>query len=460
MYTLEANEPVQRQRPRTRTLAALAAWAVALTPATSLASGILVSSDEKATQRSFKVYVGFDGKKAVLIEEVLITAEARRIGWIRAFPKVPDLIDDLDAPFDILEERTAVRKPYRVDMQDRLFGPSLVTLLLERLKRGERVEEADPDADIVPRRLKISEGSSQVFVGKTYTSTLTRKRHFPRDLEGWLATNQLALSQSQELVLYRYLDSGWVVIGTLLDTRSKRGGVRAQVGPTRYVFETDAPVHPVLMSVAEPDPSVDFRYWLAAPNALVPAEFDTIWDDTPWEEKLRQPNEFVIRYNQAIGDAVETDLVDVAGVAAPSGGRLVHGAFNFRTRPHTDMQFAPAKKPTELPAPDGQGSPWDIFICMVLGLAPLLFTPEAWFFIYLGARSRAKSEVTGEAPLGMAWWPLYAIAVAAYWAATLTGPARLAALLPTLVGIARLITTSPQTAPKPIRVKFQKKKDG
>jgi len=436
----------------------LTAFVVAA-PSVASADGILLPGDGQVRTKSYKVYVGFDGAKQVLIEQVEIIAEARVVGWLRAFPEEPDLVDDLDAPFDILAERTAPQQPHREVMKERLAGPSLVTVVRYRLAENERLAKRDVDDDIEPRRLSVARSVTEVFRGKTFTSTVTRKRHFPPKLERWLETHELDLSGNEEGLLQAYLDRGWVVLGSLVETRSKGGAVRAIVGPTRYLFDSDVAVHPVNLIQAEADPSVRFDYWVAAPEALAPGEYEARWDTQPWKGADPKPNEFIVSYNQPIDDAIETDLIDVAGIDVPVGGNLMSGAFRFKNRPVRDMEFTPAKAPVAIPEEDGRGSSWDLFICILLGIVPLLYAPESWFFLWLGFRAREKADVTQEWTFGLMLWPLFAIGVGVFWALTLKGPARAAALLPALIGIARLATSGPREQPKAVRVKFEKKKD-
>ncbi len=99
----------------------------------------------------------------------------------------------------------------------------------------------------------------------------------------------------------------------------------------------------------------------------------------------------------------------------------------------------------------------DLFLCMLLGLTPLIYTPESWFLLWWGARARAN-RTSDRQPFATRLWPLFVIVVAIYWAVTLPSAARLAATIPLLIGLTLLIMPRTDHEARRVRVNFSKKK--
>jgi hypothetical protein len=166
---------------------------------------------------------------------------------------------------------------------------------------------------------------------------------------------------------------------------------------------------------------------------------------------------FVVGYNNPVNGS-GVDVEGLLGRNPPEGAELLRADFRYKTAPLHDMQLGPATNAAQVPPSGGRGSGLDIFLCMLLGLAPLLYTPESWFLLWLGARSRAAARPGTPPGLGALLWPLFAIGVAAFWAITLEGAGRSAAILPAIIGVARLLGSPVERAERRVRVDFARKK--
>lgn len=422
------------------------------------ADGIIVGGGEGAAEiLGYETYVAFAGDQQVLVESIRISARAKRIAWIRAFPTAPTVEAVARDFFDILRDESTARGPHRDMVEGDLFGPSLVTLISNRL-RSKGADITEPDTSDWPH-WNFAGDDLETFSGTTQTSTITGANSISKELDAWLAKHALEPTRHERTALLRYCTAGWTLVARLYELGPSTESQRAVIGPTKYALTSEHPVHPVLLAVSRPNASVPYDYFIATATPHVPAEYDTIWNQRPWERNSAAPvDAFIASYNGVITDLLFDQLEGLGLV--DDATQLVRGRIFIKTAPKRDMQFVPARSPTAIPDPGARGGAWDIIVCLLLGLAPLLYTPESWFFLWLGARAREKARMHKETALGSLLWPAFCFAVAAYWLATLTSIGRVAAILPALAGIYAISKSQPAPDGRRIRASFATKQRG
>ena len=418
----------------------------------ALAAGLVAPEGEAAREQRLRVYVSHEGDTETLVEEVELDTDAERFGWLRVFPSIPTEVRPVDPGFfDALDHATKVERPFREVLDDSLFGPSIVTLVGSRFHKATTTRAGAEDL-APPKRFRVELAGISWFKLDTATATLSWGGSLPEPLEAWLTTNGFKLGRLDRLVVVRYLSRGWVLGAAILE--GPRVG-RARLGPTLYRFASPEPIHPVMMHVIRDSERVNFEYYALGKAPLVGAEFDTLWLRRPWEGHPTEPASFVATYSQPVDITLSLDLETLLGKRPAPASHLTRSTFRFKDAPTRDITFTPAKNPEPLPGTDRRGSLLDVLLCMLLGLTPLLYTPESWFLIWISARARDRRG--RNAPPGLALWPFYAVAVALFWFFALEGAGRAAAVLPMLIGIRQLATPA-RRDPRPVRATFKKEK--
>jgi hypothetical protein len=394
-----------------------------------------------------------DGKES-LIEELEITSTSPRFVWLRAFPTAPTVASGRPELFRTLEAGTVVEEPLNEQVRRLLFGPSVVTLITRRLA-GARPE---PEDDYREELRTTSIDPPLVFSGKVTTSTITYELVLPPELAAWFGAQGITPTEELERELARYLNRDWLLVGTAVSDAAPSSTGRARLGPIRYDFATESMLYPQIGLDRPWVRTPPTELYLIGDAPLAPTTLRTLWDARSWEKKSKPRSELVVTWAHPIEqDGPLLDELRESALPLPEEAFLVRGSYERGTEALVDLTFVPAKDAEVIPGSDRRRSFADIFLCMLLGLTPLIYTPESWFLLWVAARAKARARREGKA-FGTRLWSFYALAVALFWFVTIDDVGRLAALIPMLIGIGQLAMPYTEREPSPIRVQFKKKK--
>ncbi len=427
-------------------VAAMPAWADAV---------IAPNGTQQEIEHHRALVVHQDGAE-VLIETLQVRSTSSRALWIKPLPSQPEFTRAPTEPFAKLSDNSTVQRPYNEAVRQRAFGPSVVTLLSRRFS-DKAPETVDEDQSQGVRQTSVSERAA--FNGTIFTSTITGQYTLPDPMQVWLRSRGFVMDQSLLANLSTHMNRGaWVSLTVVEDAAPASPGT-AQFGPLSYNLRTQHPVFPKLRTSGTVTSKTRYELFVVGKEPLVPSAYPTIWDEEPWNSAPLKSARFHTRYAKPLGasSALRLDLEERLGMNLPASAFLIRSDFRQGSEALGEIIFEPTKRFVEIPGEGAKGSGLDLFFCLLLGLTPLIYTPESWFFMWLRARSKSKT-VDGKAPFGLRLWPLFALIVAAYWALTLSGPARLAATIPFVVAIALLVVPQAETS-KPIRSKFKKRSE-
>ena len=396
--------------------------------------GVVVPRNRSAEEHRYRLLLQEHNRRVTAVEEVFVSTNAERFAWIRAFPATPVRMRATGAEFfDKLEQATRVRPPHREDVQAQMFGPSFVTLLMGNRPQPAPATQPTPK---VRKRYRVAD-DSVVLSGPVITSTITMRQYLPAQFQEFLDRNQLVLHSQQEFLLMGFFREGWVVVATMLTNPRPESREFQAIGPTLYEMKGSGSFFPTQMynpSVLEP---IDL-YTLST-QPLLPKALDARFDLRPWEKREYQtPGTFLAGYSHAADTGLLVELDRIAELRSPARAHLVQGRFLFQ-KEVTNLAVAPHTVQM-IPGDSQRGSPVDILLCILLGITPLLYTPESWFLIWLGGRdpkggARNKPQ---RSPL-VYLWPLYALVVAGFWISQMEDVGRAAALVPVAIGFLRLV---------------------
>ncbi|MCK6545111.1 DUF2330 domain-containing protein [Myxococcota bacterium] len=443
-------------------LALLSALVVAplCTTARDASAGAFVTPGESnVSLASTRVLLVHDGTKQTLVEQLEVTSNAASGLWIRALPSRPSKLEAADATIlDAIEQRTRPEEPHNEALRRSMFGPSVVTLLTKRLIDAPKpVEPAEPAT-----RRKLELGVTTYFDGAVPTSTITQRPILPAGLVELITRVPATIDPTFEGQLASYLNRGWVIAVIPFRDPAPSSTDPAQLGPLQTELEARRPVVPLGLTATKTDAS--FTFFFASATAVAPFALEAVWDRRPWDREPALPGQLHVVYNRPLDDASGLPfLMRQARVDVPAELQLLAADLVLAKGPRADLELAPVTNAEVLPPAGGRGSTADLFACVLLGLTPLLYTPESWFLLWLGARSRtpAKKKQKGKkVASAIRLWSLYAIAVGLFWFFTLEGSARIAAILPALIGLIQVGLPYVDREPAPIRVQFARKKKG
>lgn len=394
-----------------------------------------------------------DGDRETLLQEVVVECTARDVLWLVALPSSPSSVRDGDpAVLERLDALTTVGEPYHESLRRGLFGPSIVTVLTRRFidrPRGARAaEEAEPPG----RRLELVE--YEVFTGSVKTSSITGRPGFPEVLDS-LLTRAGGIDPGTEQAIAAYLNREFALVALRLRDPRPNAGELARIGPISFEFATETPMVP--LGLAELSRATPLRLHVASATPLAPVSLEAFWNTHPWLKRDRATNIFDVSYNRPVtgDDPIDFELRQRAELALPQDLRMMTGELLLPAGPRVDLDLTRARESIPLPASGGRGSALDLAAAMLLGLAPLLYTPESWFLLWLESRRRQGTKKAGR-PL----WATYALGVGLYWFFTLPAGGRIAAVIPALIGLIQLALPFADREPTPIRVQFKKKRPG
>ncbi len=425
---------------------------------TSAQADVVVTPDGRyQTVRTHRAMIAHQGQSEVLIEELHLQSEDRRALWIKPFPAAPSFEEAPSAPFATLDSGTTIEPPLNKSVRARVFGPSIVTLLSQRLFPDPKEDAQPPGPQAPSRDLQLLD--RQIFSGTVYTSTITRQHVLPKPMQDWLHRNGFSLTQHLMGDLSAHLNRGASVCMTLLSDSAPGSPGLARIGPVRQTVPTNDPVFPTLRRTDSGNGQTLFELYMIGTGPLVPSAYATLWDEEPWLQEDVQRGRFRTVYAEKLEETgtVLLDLEQRLGVNAMPNPFLVRSRFRQGSEALGEIVFEPTTNFVRIPSGTERGSGMDLFLCMLLGLTPLIYTPESWFLLWWGARARAN-RTSDRQPLAARLWPLFVIVVAIYWAVTLPGAARLAATIPLLIGLTLLIMPRTDHEARRVRVNFSKKK--
>lgn len=425
--------------------AAMPAWADAV---------IAPNGTQQEIKQHRALVVHQDGSE-VLIETLQVHNTSSRALWIKALPAQPEFIAAPATPFEELSANSTAHRPHNQAVRERAFGPSIVTVLNRRF--------FDKAPDTVPETEQANSTSTTIservaFNGTIFTSTITGQYTLPDPMKGWLHSRGFVIDQGLLADLSTHMNRGAWVSLTIVDDRTPNTPGTKLFGPLSHSIRTDHAVFPSLRRSGQVVEKTEYELFVVGSGPLVPSAYATMWNEEPWVPAPVEQARFQTRYAKAIGpsSALRLDLEQRLNLKLPADAFLIRSRFRQGTEALGEIIFEPAKRFVEIPGEGAKGSGLDLFFCLLLGLTPLIYTPESWFLMWLRARSKSKA-VNGKAPFGLSLWPLYALVVAGYWAITLTGPARLAATIPLVLAILLLVLPQSEST-KPVRSKFSNKR--
>lgn len=432
------------------------AAAITFLPGEALA-GVFVSpagtSVEARVQRAF---IRFEALRETMIEEVEVVSTAREFLWIRAIPSKEAQVLEANPQFlPALAELTVVKPPFNDQIRDNLFGPSVVTLLTRKLAPPAKPAPDPLDVATADRTLELVETIE--LRDSIPTSTITDLPIMPPAIEGLLARTQTTMESSMLVRIAGALDSNFTIfISVVRDTRPS-ATTQARLPAVRYDFRNPRAIYPLALSSGVN--RTELRLYTLASMPLAPVSIEAVWLQEPWHLAERTSRTYYAGFNQEVKEEspLQFQLVERYGIPLPSKAQLVRANLSLESYERNDLELVEAPDPIPLPGSGARGSPSDLVTCVLLGLTPLLYTPESWFLLWLGARAKARARREGKA-FGVRLWSFYALLVGAFWFFTLEQNARIAALVPILIGVVQLALPYVERDPKPVRAIFRKKK--
>lgn len=436
---------------------AVAILAVAVVPSVAHADLYLGRSGESVAAVERTVLIVQNGRRETLVETQEITSTAPRFVWLRAFPAPAEVGVAPEGLLTELRKETVVQEPYNEKVRRNLFGPSVVTVLTRRFGWAKQFPPPEDPYRGELRQLEL--GPAEFFTGRVTSSTITGELILPESLAEFFRRYEIHVDESNKRELSRYLNREWLVMGALVYDNAPSDQTRARLGPVRMDFEADEPVFSQLTLDRPFIRYPETTFFMVGSGPLVPATLRTVWDAQPWEHRPRQRGEFVATYSHGIDPAgpIAYEVTEQASIPLPSDPFLVRSHYERGNEALVDLSFIMAKDAVVIPGNDRRKSGSDIFLCILLGLTPLIYTPESWFLLWLAARAKDRARREGRA-FGTRLWSLYAIAVAVFWFVIMDDVGRLAALAPMIIGIGQLAIPYTEREPPQVRVQFKRKK--
>jgi hypothetical protein len=264
--------------------ARLALAATVVGPSAAMAQGLLVPAGETLVPEEVRRLVVDEGRTALVVEELVVRGSARRFVLARALPAAPTGVFDPGAPlFDVLEHETAVLKPLRRELEERPFGPSVLTGALHRWRESERLPRPPP-IEAPGARLALVPSAALVVDEPARTSTRTGQRRLPERVERYLAAEGMGpRSSAADRVLRNYPERSALLLFTL---DAPGGAERFVVGPIAYRIpkgEADPiPVIPLSGVGTVPTGGTLERTYAWGTQPLVPTNDAVAIDREPW----------------------------------------------------------------------------------------------------------------------------------------------------------------------------------
>lgn len=407
------------------------------------------------TTLSRQVLLVRNGPDLITVDEQVLNSQAPRAVWVRAFPLEPRLGRAPDDLFMQLQRNTLVGEPHNQGMRRNLFGPSLVTVLNKKLGEPSQLV---PPLEEPPARRSLTLGEVVFFTGRVQTSTNTRQMQLPEAMERWLIAQGIQTTDLQKAAFSAHLNRNWVVMLAVVEDLAPGPETEARLGPIRFDVATRGIVYPQLSQGPGTPVITDFYTLAEGPMAMNLRE--TLWNTRPWELSPGPPPGLEATYSAVLDPSspFAVELSDQIGLNELGAKHLVRARHRAAaSEGGQDLEFHPSRERILIPSGTQRGSFFDLLLCVLLGLTPLIYTPESWFLIWFvnGAKERARREGTA---WGVNLWAYFALVVSVFWVVTLEGPGRIAGLVPFVLGVARLAWPYTERESPRIRVAFKPKK--
>jgi hypothetical protein len=402
-----------------------------------------------------RVLLVHSGRVESIVEQIVVTSPTPTFVWLRPFPSRPNVRPAPRDLFATLDAGTVVEEPYNEAVRRTLFGPSVVTALTRRLMDPPSRRETDGYQEA---RRPLELGATEIFSGRVMTSTITHELILPEELTQYFTRENMVVSEEEKRELARYLNRDWFVSATSVQDAAPSDQTKAVLGPARFDVESVTVLYPQ-MGLERPYSKIPTDFFLVSSGALTPAAFRTVWDARPWEQHPKRRGEFVATYSQPIDPEgpLAYEIGEKGALLVGPGSHLVRSLYERGNETLIDIELVHARDPTLIPGSGRRSSATDIILCILLGIAPLIYTPESWFLLWLAARAKERIRREGKG-FGTKLWSIYAVVVAIFWFATIDGTGRLAALAPMMIGIVQLALPYTQRDPAPVRAAFKRKK--
>ena len=395
------------------------------------------------------------GRSELLWEESELISTARRFLWLKPFPNEPELVTPPATPFARLPRLAHVETPYNQLLRRDVFGPSVVTILAARLWRPEPPSDP-PEAE--PRRSLVI-AKVEIFSGQVSSSSTAGALLLPTGLATWLSEQGIELNHRRIVSLAATLNQGWPLMAAIVDDPAPSEDQPALLGGVGFRFRTRRPILPMSPHARSVGAAVPFEFFFVSDRSIASTAHETVWDVRPWEGITVPGGQFRVRYHHPVepDSPIAIELKETLGLNVPESAVLTWMDFEHPRGRWRSLAFDRPRDPVEIPGGVERGDLIDLFLCVLLGLTPLLYTPESWFLLWLSNRARSDGRVrlgTTAARL----WSLFAIVVGLYWFWTLPSAGSVAGVVPIIVGLFSLLSPLRNRVQSPIRVQFKKRK--
>lgn len=436
-----------------RGLVIAAAAVGALLSRDALAGGAFVARGERAQVRSRTLVLApASAGQTVCVEEIELEASASRIVYLQAFPSRPEVSAADGEQLAALRDETRPPKPHHFDVERRVFGPSILSAILGPL--GEDESEAATATSAL--RLGFAQAQIETFEGPVVTSTKTGRRFLPDALEAWIEAERLEVPRLEREVLIEYFERGWFVVAMVFDPPGGRFAGNMTLGPLSYRFRAEAPVYPLQLG-GTLGSFGELRLFTAGATALVPEERDIFWRREPWTERETPEGAVEVTYSREAPVEIALLISGLTGRSATEPTWLLRGELELDKRPSDELVLTSFAEPSLVPGRYHRGSLLDFFLCVLIGLAPLFYTPEALLALWIGYNARARRGPRQPLPFGARLWAIWAMIVALFWLFALDGIGRAAAIGPIAVALLHFLWPDERER-GPYRVDFRRRK--
>ncbi|MEM7675488.1 MAG: DUF2330 domain-containing protein [Myxococcota bacterium] len=415
---------------------------IAFGPSFAFGGVFVTQSETTARPTKIQAVISHAQNSTTIIERWTLRSNARRFALLLPFPSQPDIVIAPKLSFAKINRLTTVKAPHNHAVRRDLFGPSNVSILLNNLVDTPK-KPPKTDAEDAAKILTVID--YEVFSGDVQTSTITGKLNLPQPMHRWFRQQGFQPSERIKASIAGHLNRGWVIAAVELDNPSASLSTQVITPSMKFRFSSKEPLLPLMR---QPEPWATepvFDIWTVGSSQLLPTSFTVRWEQQPWRPETAAPSKFVAVYGGELGarDPLTSILKGDFRLRLPPTPHIVRYRFRHGQEVWEEKAFAPAPRTVNIPGFGQRGRLFDIILCVLLGLTPLLFTPESWFLLWLGAR--------GQVTL----WGLYAIVVAVYWTLTLEGIGRVAATAPLIIGLGQLLWPAQPSQQEFVRVQFK-----
>lgn len=385
-----------------------------------------------------------------LVEQVSLRSEAPQLVWLRPLPGRAT-VEPGPQLFSALAAASQPVAPLADTVRARPFGPSVVTLALQRLFPSA----PPPEVAGGPGEARdLSIDAVRMFSGETRTSTLSGAITLPRELERFLEGRDAPLALDDRRRVAGWLTRGdWVMAVAAYD-RLPSAETPARIGPLLITLPGTPPRYPLARRSTD-TLQVVFNVLAAGPR--VPGQLPVMTDAaTPAPPGGRSVLVYAgpVPPDSELSLGLEEDL----SLRLPPNPLLTRARLETKAARLDEVSFgepAPGTEPLAIESGTVPGTASDLLLCMLLGLAPLVLAPESWLILWIQERARDVAR-RGGSPLGVKLWALWCFGVAAYWFVALDGVARVAALGPLILGTAQLALPFTERIPSPFRAEIRR----